>query len=256
MIGAKPAYHFEEAASPEELEASTASLTRKGWKPAGAPRQFELNFASGRHEVRFSQAFVRPALFPICERVRAALPPRFEVLAAPKRCDHLVHFYDDETLLLDSLESFILEGLMAGEAVVVIALPAHRQALEFRLAGHGIDLAELAASQQLLLVDAQATLTSLLRDGMPSEILFEEILGGLLVRLRIRYRAVRAFGEMVGLLWQDGNRTATHRFEKLWHAYCQRQGLVLYCAYPHGAFATEPGARRHICESHSQVIEA
>ena len=236
MTGSRPDYHFDEAHTREELKSQADQLLSAGWKLAGEPRQFELNFPSGRREFRFSQAYVRPALFPACE--------------------HLVHFYDEEVTLLNSLEAFILRGLMEGEAVVVIALPSHRTALEFRLAGHGLNLAKLEATDQLLLVDAQATLSTFMRDGMPSETLFEENVGGLVARLRARHHAVRAFGEMVGILWAAGNEAATVRLEELWHRYCKREGLMLYCAYPDAAFAMHPEARQRICASHSCVIEA
>jgi hypothetical protein len=257
MTGARPDYHFEEAVTRKELDSKTPFLVRQGWKPVGVPRQIQLNFPSGRHEVRFSQAYVRPALFPACERINQALPSAFAVLQGPvKPCEHLVHFYDEEAVFLNSLETFILHGLMAGEAVVVIALPGHRTSLEFRLAGHGLNLAKLTDNEQLLLLDAQTTLSSFLRDGLPSEMLFEEKLGGLLARVRARHQTVRAFGEMVGILWEQGNRAATIRLEELWHAYCRREGLMLYCAYRRAAFAAEPEAMGHICANHSRVIEA
>lgn len=232
-------------------------LAQQGWRPVGTARQFELNFPSGRQEFRFSQAYVRPMLFPVCKRITDALPPAFAVLgAAIKPCEHLVHFYDEENTLLNSLETFILHGLMAGEAVVVIVLPAHRTSLEFRLAAHGLNLAKLAAREQLLLLDARTTLESFLRYGAPSEMLFEETVGGLVTRLRSRHRTVRAFGEMVGILWEQGNRAATLRLEELWHDLCKREGLVLYCAYRRAAFANEPDALAQICATHSHVIEA
>jgi hypothetical protein len=91
---------------------------------------------------------------------------------------------------------------------------------------------------------------------MPSEVLFEQVIGGLVTQLRDRHRTVRAFGEMVGILWADGNRAATLRLEELWHQYCQREGLVLYCAYRRDAFASEAGAMQQICAAHSRLIEA
>ncbi len=257
MAGTRLAYHFEQAHSREALEAKSLLLARQGWKPASAPRQVEVNFPDGRLLLQFSQAYVRPMLLPICERIQATLPGQFTALCGPiKPGEHLVHFYDDSTVFLSSLEAFILQGLQAGEAVLVIARSEHRTALEFRLTAHGLDLEGLEADQQLLFLDAQTTLASFLRDGLPSEILFEEVLGRLIARLHARHRVVRAFGEMVHILWQDGNAAATHRLEELWHRYCQREGLVLYCAYPRSAFATEAEALQRICASHSQVLEA
>lgn len=257
MTGSRPDYHFEEAQSREELDSRAPMLVQKGWKPVGDPRQFELSFPSGRQEFRYSQAYIRPALFPICEKIRDTLPSAFAVLGKEIRpCEHLVHFYDEEQVFLNSLETYILHGLMAGEAVIVIALPAHRIALEIRLAGHDLNLAILAANGQLLLLDAETTLASFLREGLPDEALFEEVLGERIARLQARYYQVRAFGEMVGILWGQGNEAATLRLEELWHAYCKREGLVLYCAYRRAAFASSPESMRRICAAHSHVLEA
>ena len=257
MTGSRPDYHFEEGISRTELDAKSPKLREAGWKAVGEPRQVELNFPSGRREMRFSQVYVRPVLFPICERIRTSLPPALSVLGMPiKPCEHLVHFYENERVFLNSLETFILRGLMDGEAVVVIALPAHRTALEFRLAGHGLNVSKLTATEQLVMLDADETLRAFMRDGMPSEFLFEEVLGKLVIRLRAGQRTVRAFGEMVGILWEEGNRAATQRLEEIWHRFCQRDGLVLYCAYRQAAFAAEPESQRQICAAHSRLIEA
>jgi hypothetical protein len=257
MTGSRPDYHFEEAASRKELDAKAPELTGAGWKPVGEPRQFELNFPSGRQELRFSQAYTRPVLFPAWERIRSSLPPVLTVLSNPlKRCEHLVHFYEDESVFLSSLESFVLRGLMDGEAVVAITLPSHRTFLEFRLASHGLNLAKLAGDQHLVMLDAHETLRTFMWDGMPSESLFEEALGQLIARLRTGRRTVRAFGEMVGILCEQGNQAATRRLEEIWHRFCQREGLVLYCAYRNAVIAAEPGLRQQLGALYSRVIEA
>lgn len=257
MTGARPDYHFEEAATREELDSRAPFLVEKGWKPIGTPRQIQLNFPSGRQELRFSQAFVRPALFPICERIREVLSPAFGILSGPaKRSEHVVHFYEQEDVLLNSLETFVLHGLMAGEGVVLIALPGHRTAVEFRLAAHGLNLGKLITNGQLVLMDAATTLSSFMRDGMPDEFLFEEKIGSLFKRVRERYPTVRAFGEMVGILWEQDQRAATIRLEEFWQAYCRREGLMLYCAYRRAAFAAEPASMGRISAQHTSVIEA
>jgi hypothetical protein len=257
MTGARPDYHFEEAMTREELDSKTPFLVDEGWKPVGSPRQIALNFPSGRQELRFSQAYVRPALFPVCQRIDGVLPRAYGVLNGPQKpCEHLVHFFQDTTVFLNSLESFILHGLMAGDGVVVIARPGHRRSLEFRLAAHGLNLEKLATNEQLVLLDAESTLASFMRDGMPDEVAFEQTLGGLLNQVRSRHQAVRAFGEMVGLLWEQENRAATFRLEELWHDYCRRERLMLYCAYPSAAFAADAASRERICTLHSHCIEA
>ena len=70
---------------------------------------------------------------------------------------------------------------------------------------------------------------------------------------------VRAFGEMVALLWQRGQHAATLRLEQLWHDLCQEKKFSLFCAYPMDLFGGNGEgmiARRELCACHSHEIEA
>jgi hypothetical protein len=67
---------------------------------------------------------------------------------------------------------------------------------------------------------------------------------------------MRAFGEMVAVLWAQGHMGATHRLEQLWEKICQKEGLSLFCAYPKSEFTQNPEASmKEICEAHSRVIQ-
>ena len=69
-------------------------------------------------------------------------------------CEHLVQIYQDDEALIDALEGFIAGGLSAGDAVVIIATPAHRESLQRRLENQGFDIAAAAAKME--------------RDGQPA----------------------------------------------------------------------------------------
>src|SRR3981081_673458 len=51
---------------------------------------------------------------------------------------HSVQFYADDSFLLDDLSRFIGTALGAGDAAIVLATPAHREALERRLQARGL----------------------------------------------------------------------------------------------------------------------
>jgi hypothetical protein len=53
---------------------------------------------------------------------------------------------------------------------------------------------------------------------------------GLLARARANGRRVRAFGEMVALLWEQGHHSATVRLEPQWGSFCRRETFPLFCA--------------------------
>jgi hypothetical protein len=66
---------------------------------------------------------------------------------------------------MDALIGFVGGGLSAGDAAVVVATPAHRHELEKRLTAMGHDLAFLRLQHQLLLLDAEETLSRFMVDG-------------------------------------------------------------------------------------------
>ena len=180
--------------------------------------------------------------------------------------DHLVQIYRDDAVFLDSLEGFVAGGLKAGDGVIVIAIPAHLAALEHRLLQRGIDPFLLIEKGQYIPLDAKETLSKFMVQGSfdysPSwvdEDLFRTLVTGLVTRCGAApngsRRRVRAFGEMVALLWAEGNKAATLRLETLWHEFCQESALCLFCAYPRAYFTDDPESSiRQICETHSKIV--
>jgi hypothetical protein len=172
-------------------------------------------------------------------------------------CDHLVQIYEEEGAFLDTLEGFVAGGLRAGDAIVIIATAAHRRALGDRLNALGIDMAHVSATDQYIALDAAETLARFMVDGWPDDARFKALVKELLSRAGRNSRPVRAFGEMVAIMWQQGHHAATVRLEHLWHRFCQDEGFSLLCAYPKSGFtedATE--SIREICAAHSRVVPA
>ncbi len=169
--------------------------------------------------------------------------------------EHLVQIYEDDDTFLDSLEGFIAGGIMAGDGVVVIATPPHRAALTTRLTQRGIDVASAIEADQFLLLDAEDTLSQFMLNDWPDDLLFRELVTRLLQRAKGEGRRVRAFGEMVALLWAQGNNGATVRLEHLWHRLCDEQSFSLFCAYPKSGFTQDASASiKEICDTHSRVV--
>ena len=172
-------------------------------------------------------------------------------------CEHFVHLYRDDASLLDLLEHFLADGLLAGEATVVIATPAHLAALDRRLCERGLDLVAARWQGQYLPMDARATLRQFMLPTGPDAAVFARVLGEVLRRARRNGRKVRAFGEMVSLLWADGQTAATIQLERLWNTLCAQEALPLFCAYPEAAFdESSSAALSEICQAHTRLIAA
>ena len=171
-------------------------------------------------------------------------------------CDHTVQIYEEDGALLDALEGFIGGGLKAGDGTVVIATPVHLAGLESRLRTRGVDLDSVRASNQYVSLEAEQTLFQFIRDGWPDEQLFGACIRRILDRAKAHERRVRAFGEMVALLWAQGHSDATIRLEHLWHTVCRTNAFSLLCAYPRSGFTQDASdSFREICAAHDKVVD-
>jgi len=173
---------------------------------------------------------------------------------------HEVHFYSDEAFLLDPLSRFIGTALGAGDGVLVIATPEHRAALTSALSANGLDASRAISRGRYVELDARETLATLIVDGMPDQGLVAQVVGGAVAGIRQALRtdnsSVAAFGEMVALLWQDGNSKAALRLEHLWNELSHEHLFSLHCAYPMSAFRSEEDAAafQRICAEHTAVF--
>jgi hypothetical protein len=168
-------------------------------------------------------------------------------------CDHCVQVYDTDDVFLDALEGFVAAGIRNGEAIVLIATPAHLQALESRLANGGFDVQLATRRGQYIALDARQTIATFMVDGWPDEALFFQVIDRILATAKANYPKVRAFGEMVAIMWEQGHCGATVRLEHLWTRLCEERTFPLFCAYPKTGFTHNAAdAIKQICDAHSR----
>jgi PAS domain S-box-containing protein len=177
-------------------------------------------------------------------------------------CGHVVQFYADDAFLLEGLSRFIGSALGAGDAGIVIATKPHRDELTSRLQALGLDTARSIKQGRFVCLDAAETLSKFMVDGWPNEARFAEVVGGVLTRVTSSVKGtpprVAAFGEMVALLWADGQGEAAIRLEQLWNDLAKTHSFYLHCAYPMSGFARSQDSDpiQKICAEHSHVIPA
>lgn len=68
---------------------------------------------------------------------------------------HLVQYYEKEGFLYDRVTDFMSDGLRGSDAAVLIATRAHRDGVESRLRGKGVDLNFLTARGRYHALDAR-----------------------------------------------------------------------------------------------------
>jgi signal transduction histidine kinase len=174
-----------------------------------------------------------------------------------KHRGHVVQFYDDSGVLVSDVADFVEAGLAEGLPVIAIVDDHRRGALEGELKRRGVDAA-LVEDGRIVLADARDTLAAFMDGGMPDGCRFQTLLGGMIDAslAASRHTSVRLYGEMVDLLWKDGNPEAAIRLEELWNGLAASRSFSLLCAYEMSNFRreTDSDAFRRICGQHERVV--
>ena len=180
-----------------------------------------------------------------------SVPSRF-------RHEHVVHLYENDLSLVGRTARLLRDSLAAGRSIIVIATSDHREAIEREL--NPSDLSALASMGRYLSLDAQQTLSQFFTGGDLDARRFNDLIGGHLLQAAQASASseprVTVFGEMVALLWAQGDYQAAIRLEQLWNELGTRHSFSLRCSYPMSSFDkpehTELFTR--VCSQHSSVI--
>src|SRR5918995_4170498 len=167
--------------------------------------------------------------------------------------NHGVYFYEDDTFLTDNVAGFAREGLELQETVIIVATEQHRSDLATKLTEdlHGLWAAILG---NYVTLDASSTLGLFMRNGWPDEGLFIKVIGQI-IQAALGNKPVRIYGEMVAVLWAEGNPLAAIHLERLWNKLASQQDFSLLCGYPASAFhgPEMDFAFEDVCSCHSQI---
>ena len=175
------------------------------------------------------------------------MSPAVEILHSARPHRHFVQLYDGTArLLAKNVGLYLSEGLNHGDAVLVVATPAHTEAFRIELQRHGIDSEEAVREGLLQLLDAEEALSKFMVNGQPNWDLFQDTVGATVreVQTRNTGRGLRAYGEMVGVLWTQGRFSAAMVLEEYWNTVLATTDFRLFCAYPIDVF----GKSFHSCD--------
>jgi len=170
---------------------------------------------------------------------------------------HVVQFYDHDRDLVRAVGDYLTRALTEGATAIVIATDEHRRAFEAALVRAGIDASRAAADGTAQWLDAAQTLSSIMDAGLPDRAAFRRVVGRIVRQARATGRPVRAYGEMVSLLWDAGNVPAAIELEKLWNELGQELSFALWCAYhsTSTAGAEHADAVHEVCRLHTAVMD-
>lgn len=172
--------------------------------------------------------------------------------------DHLVQFYRDDQHLAETVTNYIAPALLDGEAAIIVATEGHLLQFEKGLKDLHINTSLMRLTGQLMMFEACATLNQFMINGMPDPVKFHEVIGTTLTQMRSRFSNVRAYGEMVNILWNEGNVYGTIELEKLWGELLENKNFTLLCAYAIDTLSEEKlgVAFKEVCQCHTHVIPA
>ena len=168
---------------------------------------------------------------------------------------HAVRFYEDAQSLSRMVATFVAEGFIESLPAIIIATPEHLDAIFEKLSAMSFDLDHVKRQGDLIVLDARDTLALFMVDGMPNAEKFEATMLPVIDRVcRGRQDCViRAYGEMVDVLWKDGCEAAAVRLEMLWNQLANTRKFSLLCGYSMGSFYKD-AAFDAICHQHTHVL--
>jgi MEDS: MEthanogen/methylotroph, DcmR Sensory domain len=173
--------------------------------------------------------------------------------------DHVVQFYGHDGELAERVSGYLLGALERDGVAIVIATPEHRAEFEARLEQAGVDLAAARDDGAYLALDAAGTLGELMGDAAPDRqaldsVAFDRVIGALIRQAAADGRPVRAYGELVALLWDDGLVNAAAQLEALWDQLNRQHPFSLFCGYRADSVTREIDAFAEVCRLHHAVV--
>ena len=168
---------------------------------------------------------------------------------------HRLQLFDSPETLGDAVASFLLEGYLAGEHLLVIAKPRHRDAIFTALKNLGCFPPDMEGRQRLIALDAADVLRQITRNGAIDRGLFLRTVKPILRTLG-GPNGLRIYGEVVELLAEEGDLGGAMVLESLWNDLATEVRFSLMCGYSSAHFMGQAAlpSLRHICETHTQSI--
>jgi len=170
---------------------------------------------------------------------------------------HAVQFYENDSSLFTTVAGFLSQGLVEEHPAIIIATAEHTAAILEHLSGRLIDVEKARELGELVVLDAHQTLALFMDGDRPDAARFEASVGraiGNLLKGRPNRTLIRAYGEMVDVLWREGREEAAIHLELLWNGLAGRYGFALLCGYAMGNFFKQTERYEEVCRHHTHVI--
>jgi len=165
-----------------------------------------------------------------------------KLLDAPEPQSHFIQLHGlDDRLLTRNVSRYLGEGLQRGDGLLVVATPPRWKAFVRQINAFGGDPETAVRQGRLVFLDSEEALARFMPGGQPDWSRFESAFGTVAreIQTRVYPNQLRAYGEMVGLLWKAGQYAAAIRLEGFWNKLLKSTHFQLFCAYPIDVFGAE-----------------
>ena len=168
---------------------------------------------------------------------------------------HTVQLFDSPLSLADAVASYVNEGLIHNEGVLLIITPAHWERIRHSCARLGLDADAPRADGRLTVCDADEVLARVMIDERPDWRRFDATAGTLVREQLATHGKLRVFGEAVDVLARLNQFAAAATLEEHWNRLGARESFTLFCSYSAEHFGNprDAHALKTICELHTHV---
>lgn len=177
-----------------------------------------------------------------------------EVMVEPGAIRHLVLVHQTDAYLEGCVATWAARALTTGGGAILVGRPAHLAAILARIRILGVDVSDRLASGRLLTLEATTVMSGCFTDGKPDEAKFREVVGAAIDGVRKACGSpdadIRAWGEMVDILHEQGRPVAARELEAMWDAFLEGDRARLLCTYRTGRVVELADA----CETHGALV--
>ena len=205
-----------------------------------------------KQSVRYLLPVVEAILDPAASRsLEERLPD--ENRAGRTHCGHHVHFYTDDSALVERAEHVLASALTGGDGAVLLATALHRRVLIDRLWKCGLDVDRAIARGAFLCLDADQLMARILAQGVASctPLLCDTLETAARATSRPGGR-VAVVGECASLLWGSGHVDAALHLEQVGDDLSRSLPVDIMCAYP--LLPQRDGGFKALCAQHAALV--
>lgn len=183
-------------------------------------------------------------------------PEAMQSVFSSQENSHLVQVCENLSSQAEILTEYITEGLTNGEGIVIFARPALRKILAEKMNSKGLNLDDLKNQNRIKILDANFLLSLFNFEDTIDKASFEKYVLVPVIEAKSKFGKVRTFGEMVDILWKNGQQNLAVELEGLWQDSCHENDFMHFCTYLLDSLkpAEYNDSLERICNSHNHLL--